>query len=229
MPNPNRKIDYPAWLFLTFLRTQPTTQEIPIVTSTQLVFLSNYQSPTSRTTATLQAWLPVMLFSIVFAVESTAAFGTDHTSAPLHNFLQLIVGSAVDHDWSYIHHIIRKTGHFTGYGILSLISFRGFWLSFGESTRRFFQRRIVRQLASHAGAVAVTFLVASADEIHQSFLPNRTGLFSDVLLDTSGALVLQFVFFLLLSVIALWRKNPAEESAPYSSESEPQHQLPRAA
>jgi len=200
------------------------------VTSTQLVFLSNYQSPTSRMTATMQAWLPVMLFSTIFAIESTAAFGADHTSAPLHNFLQLIIGSAVDHDWSYIHHIIRKTGHFTGYGILSLISFRGFWLSFGESASRFFQRRFVRQLASHAGAVAVTFLVASADEIHQSFLPNRTGLFSDVLLDTTGATVLQVLLFLILGAIALWHKSPAmEENAQHSSGSESQHQLPRAA
>jgi len=41
-----------------------------------------------------------------------------------------------------------------------------------------------------------TALMASADEYHQSFLPNRTGSSWDVLLDCCGAIVLQVVVYL---------------------------------
>ena len=36
--------------------------------------------------------------------------------------------------------------------------------------------------------LAVTFLYASSDEIHQLFIPGRSGQFTDVLIDTSGGL-----------------------------------------
>jgi len=41
-----------------------------------------------------------------------------------------------------------------------------------------------------------TFLVASADEIHQCYLPNRTGTFTDVLLDCAGAATLLLILHL---------------------------------
>ena len=47
-------------------------------------------------------------------------------------------------------------------------------------------------------ALLGTAVVAGSDEFHQSFLPNRTGMLSDVLLDCSGAFVL-----LLLACIAI--------------------------
>jgi VanZ family protein len=40
--------------------------------------------------------------------------------------------------------------------------------------------------------------VASADEFHQTFLPNRTGLASDVLLDCTGAIALQLLVYLCM-------------------------------
>jgi len=43
-------------------------------------------------------------------------------------------------------------------------------------------------------------MVASFDEWHQSFLPNRTGTPVDVLLDCSGAIVLQLVMYVFMRV-----------------------------
>jgi len=45
-------------------------------------------------------------------------------------------------------------------------------------------------LRSWGFAVASTFAVASGDEYHQTFLPSRTGLFSDVVLDTCGGILM---------------------------------------
>jgi VanZ family protein len=47
-------------------------------------------------------------------------------------------------------------------------------------------------------AILGTALVASADEFHQSFLPNRTGVPSDVLLDSCGAVVLVLLTYLFV-------------------------------
>ena len=41
-------------------------------------------------------------------------------------------------------------------------------------------------------------MTASADEFHQTFLPNRTGTPWDVLLDCSGALTMQLLVYLFM-------------------------------
>jgi VanZ family protein len=55
-------------------------------------------------------------------------------------------------------------------------------------------------------ALAATFLIATADEIHQTFLPNRTGCFSDVLLDTAGAAAFQAMLLLALFAASRFRR-----------------------
>jgi len=155
-------------------------------------FLSNPCSgAVVRWPALIQAWLPVFLFACVFVVESTSYLGANHTSQPLHNFLHSFLGASVDHNWAYTHHLLRKAGHFAGYGTLSLICFRGLRLTLGSAAG--WARR---DLAGHALAIGAAFLVASADEFHQTFLPNRTGTFSDVLLDTAGATAFQLLLFM---------------------------------
>ena len=149
-----------------------------------------------RLQAQLRTWLPVLLSASLFAVESTAYFGADRTSAPLQRLTEDIFGYDVCVHWDLIHHLIRKTGHFAGYGIFSLVCFRGFWITFQNAASR-----LRRRLQAHGLAILATFLVASADEFHQSFLPNRTGQFSDVLLDTCGAVVLGLALFLAMQVV----------------------------
>ena len=51
-------------------------------------------------------------------------------------------------------------------------------------------------------ALLGTALVASADEFHQTFLPNRTGSPWDVLLDCCGAIVLQTMVYVFMRVRA---------------------------
>lgn len=159
-------------------------------------FLTNpYAGAPIRRSVLLQAWLPVFLFSLVFAAESTSYLGANHTSQPLHNFLHSFLGASIDRNWGFTHHILRKIGHFTGYGALSLVCFRGLRLTLCNT-----MCWLRRSFAAHALAVLVTILVASADEIHQTFLPNRTGSFSDVLLDTAGAAAFQLLVFVAIGL-----------------------------
>lgn len=134
------------------------------------------------------AWWPVAAGIAIIAVESTRFFGADKTSGPLRWVFQAIFGPVGDSSWNTIHHHIRKSGHFLGYGALGLAWLRAWWLSLPRD----------RFLFDAELALTGTALVASWDEWHQTFLPNRTGSPWDVLLDCCGALSMQWVAFVYL-------------------------------
>lgn len=160
---------------------------------------------------TLRIWLPVLVFLTVFAFETSSYFGADRTSEPLRRMAEALFGYDACVQWREIHIFIRKAGHFAGYGLFSLVCFRGYWMSLGVCASR-----MMRQLRAHGLALVTTFLVAGADELHQSFVPNRTGQFSDVLLDTCGGVALCFLLFLAMQAVD-WIKRvralPVQESA----------------
>ena len=175
---------------------------------TTLKFPHSYRPASARWPHFLRSWLPVLVCASIFAIESTAAFGANRTSAPLYAACHAIFGAAIDPRWSDIHHMIRKIGHFTGYGLFSLVCFRGVFLSIRQM-RNLQLTAPARQWISHSMAIAAVFLVANIDEIHQTFLPNRTGCFSDVLLDTAGAIALQAVLFLAMRLFTPSPRHPA--------------------
>jgi VanZ family protein len=138
---------------------------------------------------------------MIFVIESTKYLGSDHTSEPLRRVTEFLFGYDACANWDTIHHLIRKTGHFLGYGAFSLICFRGFMMIMRNAAKS-----LAGRLRAHALGVFVTFLVACADEFHQSFLPNRTGTFSDVLLDTCGAVALGLALF-IVTLALNWLKR----------------------
>jgi len=64
----------------------------------------------------------------------------------------------------------------------------------------------------HDAALALlgTTLVASLDEWHQSYLPNRTGSAWDVLLDSCGAIALQLAVYIYMRLMRPKRLLRAE-------------------
>lgn len=131
----------------------------------------------------LNAWVPVVFWLLVVALESTPMFGSDHTSGPLRWFCELFHGPYTELQWWWMHHDIRKTGHFFGYGILAALNFRACWMTLGLD--RGFHARV---LSAAAVGLGVSLFVASCDEFHQTFMPNRTGTPVDVVLDGGGSL-----------------------------------------
>jgi VanZ family protein len=135
-----------------------------------------------------------VLCVLVIATESTAYFGSDHTSGPLRRLCEWLLGRRIHQAaWEQVHFLIRKCGHFTGYGILSAAWFRAFWITLREGAGSFGVRGTV-----HGLAMAGTLLVASADEFHQGFLPNRTSSFRDVMIDCAGGLVAQLLIWCIM-------------------------------
>ena len=148
----------------------------------------------------IHVWWPVALGVCVIAIESTPEFGADRTSGPLRWLFESIFGPVSTVHWDTIHHLIRKTGHFTGYGLLGLAWLRAWWLTLPRSMF------LVDALLALLG----TAMTASSDEFHQTFLPNRTGTPWDVLLDCSGALTMQLLVYVFMR---LFRPKRLERNA----------------
>jgi VanZ family protein len=136
----------------------------------------------------LSAWFPVAIGIGVIALESTELLGSKHTSGPLRWLWEALFGPVANARWEVIHHLVRKCGHFFGYGFIGVAWLRAWWMTLPRS----------HFLPDAALALLGTSLVASLDEWHQSYLPNRTGSVWDVLLDCSGAIALQLVVYIYL-------------------------------
>jgi VanZ family protein len=138
----------------------------------------------------VSAWLPVLLGIAVIVLESTAYFGADHTSGPLRWICQALFGPINPARWDVIHHYIRKSGHFLGYGAIGLAWLRAWHMTLPRSL--FLTQAFLALLG--------TGLLASWDEWHQSFLPNRTSSPWDVLLDCAGAWMMICAIFIAMRI-----------------------------
>ena len=128
-------------------------------------------------------WLPPILWAAVILLASSDAFSGANTEGVLGRILAWLTGhrmvtSTVD----TMNFTLRKTSHLLEYGLLGALLFRALrggqkWWSWGWSI----------------GAVLLAVCVASADEIHQSFVPSRTGTWHDVILDMAGAALAQIL------------------------------------
>ncbi len=84
---------------------------------------------------------------------------------------------------------IRKVAHMTEFGILSVLLY--IWI--GQWEMGFLRRG--------GTAAAAAAIYAATDEIHQLFVPGRSGRFSDVCIDSAGALAGVLVFALFVKLV----------------------------
>ena len=94
--------------------------------------------------------------------------------------------------------VVRKGAHVTEYILLCTSFLTAFWVSG------------VRGKWRNIGSFVFTFGYACSDEFHQLFVPGRAGQFRDVLIDSSGALVLSIIVVLVMyirkkRVPAIWK------------------------
>lgn len=128
----------------------------------------------------------------MIALESTNLGSSEHTARFLYPIFSFLFGLDPAR-FAVCNAMLRKTGHFVGYFILSVLLFRSWRATFPRLSTRWC-------LQWAALAFLSTALVASLDEWHQSFLPSRTGTFRDVVLDSSAALVAQVLLLIMMNV-----------------------------
>lgn len=133
-------------------------------------------------------WLPAIIAVTVIALESTSTMSASNTSRWLQPAWEFLFGPITPAHLGAVDAVLRKIGHFVGYGLVSVAFFHGWKSSLKGSSGKW-------PLWNRAAILAVfcTFLVACADETHQHFLPNRTGSPIDVGIDTAGAILAQLL------------------------------------
>jgi VanZ family protein len=154
------------------------------------------------------AWFPVFLGLSVISIESTAMMSGANTSQWLLYICHALWGQTDGATFETIHFLLRKLGHFSGYGVLALLFRRAWYITLRLSWEG---PRSRLPFSASALAVMSTFLVACVDEIHQSFLPGRTSSFLDVMIDTAGA-----VLFVRLVVMLIERRRRATLAYAYA-------------
>ena len=143
----------------------------------------------------------------VILIESTGTMSADNTSRWLLPLWIKLFGPVTPDRWAVIHHLIPKTGHFVGYGLVSLGFFEGWRATFsGKGKGRGMLFAMIAPLA-----LVCTLALASWDEWHQSLLPGRTSSIFDVGIDLSGAIVAHLL--LLLVLVIVWRMRASRARA----------------
>jgi VanZ family protein len=143
------------------------------------------------------SWLPALMGLLVISIESTRMMGTANTSQWLLALCSQLWGQTDTASFEAVHAVLRKCGHFTGYGMLGLLFAKGWSATLARTTKL---RRRVRRGVSVAAGVLSAAAVASLDELHQTSLPGRTGTFHDVVLDSCGALLFGILLWKLLGL-----------------------------
>jgi VanZ family protein len=147
---------------------------------------------------TVLDWVPAGLSVLMIALESTATMSSANTSRWLYLLWVRLFGTASPGTLEQIHHLIRKMGHFVGYGLVNL----AFFYSWRQTLHRMAVKHWNLWRRASVLAVLCTLVIASLDEYHQSFLPSRTSSPIDVGIDLCGAIAFQLVLLLIIQLFA---------------------------
>lgn len=111
---------------------------------------------------------------------STQTWGSAATQSWLDQLLTLyfppIREGITASDLGQLNFIVRKLAHFTEYAVLTTLGYWGWVNGIGRSPQQSLQLALI-----------ISILFAISDEFHQRFVPGRTSLITDVLIDCLGA------------------------------------------
>ena len=116
---------------------------------------------------------------VVIFSASADANSYQHSSTLFEPLLRWLFPHLPQTQIEALHHLFRKGGHLTEYAVLALL----LWRALHRPQKK--QPRPWRW--DEAGlALALVFLFAASDELHQVFVVTRTAQISDVFIDATG-------------------------------------------
>ncbi len=129
----------------------------------------------------LVAYAPLVFWTgVIFYLSSPQASAAE-TSRFIKPLIEFFFPSASPDAFQTVHLLIRKAAHFSVYATLAFFAMRAFGRS-GISR--------YRSLVS----LVLVIVIATADEINQSFEPERTAASTDVMLDVFGGIMMILTF-----------------------------------
>jgi hypothetical protein len=81
----------------------------------------------STSSSARRAWVPALLWLAVIAWESTPLASFQQTGGLLRPIVLFFDPHITEAQFVLVHGVLRKAGHFFGYGILSLLMLRAWW------------------------------------------------------------------------------------------------------
>lgn len=142
--------------------------------------------------------LAIVWMCVIFAFSAqpkeesgaVSASFTYHMVSSTRTFFHLDLSDArVKEISDAIEGFIRKAAHMAEFGILSVLLY--IWI--GQWEMSLLRRGLT--------AACATSVYAATDEIHQLFVPGRSGRFSDVCIDSAGAFAGVIVFALFVKLV----------------------------
>jgi VanZ family protein len=137
----------------------------------------------------LRYWLPVVLWMLVVFSFSSDKKSYQHSSTLFEPLLRWLFPHMPQATISELHHLFRKTCHLAEYAILAGLVWRAVRKPVVNDARPW-------NWAEAGLALSVVFAYAASDELHQVFVPTRSPLISDVMIDTSGGAVALLLLWL---------------------------------
>lgn len=132
-----------------------------------------------------------MIIWMIFIFIMSNTNGNDSSSQS--NFFADIILQFLNIDKETLTFLIRKLAHMSEYAILALFTYYAL-------IKIAFNKRIIFQIT-----FLISFLYACSDEFHQLFISGRSGQFTDVLIDSTGCLI-------MLLFLYLWQKRKNESN-----------------
>lgn len=138
----------------------------------------------------LRYWMPLLIWMVLIFSASADAQSTQHTSRFLEPFLRWLNPNISAESIDTVRWLVRKGAHLTEYALLAWLTWRAVRKPKRRDLRPWSWKPVII-------AFATVVIYAATDEFHQSFVPNRTGSWKDVCIDTIGGA-------LGLAVICFW-------------------------
>ncbi|MFQ3610008.1 MAG: VanZ family protein [Fimbriimonadales bacterium] len=132
-------------------------------------------------------WLVLWLAWVGLYVVFSSRVGSPENSAGwllnlLQQFAPELAQRLTPETLSILNYIVRKGAHFFGFAILNLLAYWMFRRTFGMERRRALR-----------WAVITSIVRAALDETQQAFVPGRSAMITDVLIDSAGVLLMAWL------------------------------------
>lgn len=124
----------------------------------------------------LKKWIPVVLWAALIFNFSTDAFSSHNTSSIIQQLISWLIPGITTRQLDISHGAIRKFGHWVEYFVLSVLLLRALASEW----------RISWNWRSAFWTLVLVLSYAASDELHQAFVPTRSALVADVLVDFFG-------------------------------------------
>ena len=142
-------------------------------------------------------WLPLFGWLGIIFTASSDTQSAHHSSTLFEPLMRWLFPSMSQAHIEQLHYAFRKCCHMTEFAVLAVLM----WRAIRQPQRN--DRRNWRW--DEAGlALSLVFLYAASDELHQVFIPSRTGQISDVVVDVLGGAIGLTLLWLAGKKFKLW-------------------------